>query len=174
MGSDSVTVGGFLAEGERTANLNSKTFRYYAQCLRQFAAYVRGVKSDASQFDYRKGGAKTWRQQVEAIPLSALTPAAVADYKIVRLKGAGSDSRRKLQVNRSFNSWLRNTKSLSAKRSFANRTSAQVPKFKVPDGQRGEREAYWFETVDFERPGSMKLQAPAGFHVRSARNPSAP
>src|SRR5258708_23883524 len=48
--SDFATVGGFLAEVERTANLKSKTFRYYAQCLRQFAAYVHGVKSDASRF----------------------------------------------------------------------------------------------------------------------------
>lgn len=163
MGNDSATVGGFLAEVERTANLKSKTFRYYAQCLRQFAAYVQGVKSDASRFDYRKGGATAWRQQVDATPLSALTPAAGADYKIVRLKRAGSDPRRKLEVNRSFNSWLRNTKSLFSEAIICKPNfRVKVPKFKVPDGQRGEREAYWFETVDFERPGSMKFQSPAG------------
>lgn len=163
MGSDSITVGSFLAEVERTANLKSKTFRYYSQCLRQFAAYVHGVKSDASRFDYRKGGATAWRQQVDATPLSALTPAAVADYKTVRLKRAGIDPRRKLEVNRSFNSWLRNTKSLFSEAIICKPNfRVKVPKFKVPDGQRGEREVYWFETVDFERPGSMKFQAPAG------------
>ena len=163
MGSDSATVGEFLAEVERTANLKPKTFRYYSQCLRQFAAYVEGVKSDASRFDYRKGGATAWRQQVELTPLSALTPAAAADYKMVRLKRAGSDPRRKLEVNRSFNSWLRNTKSLFTEAIICQPNfRVKVPKFKVPDGQRGEREVYWFEAVDFERPGSMKFQSPAG------------
>lgn len=42
------------------------------------------------------------------------------------------------------------------------RFRVKVVKFKVPDGQCGEREVYWFETVDFERPGSMKFQSPAG------------
>ena len=163
LGSDSATVGGFLAEVERTANLKPKTFRYYGSCLRQFAAYAQGVKSDASRFDYHKGGAAAWRQQVDATPLSALTPATVADYKMVRLKRAGSDPRRKLEVNRSFNSWLRCTKSLFSEAIICRPNfRVKVPKFKVPDGQRGEREVYWFETVDFERPGSMKFQAPAG------------
>jgi hypothetical protein len=31
--------------------------------------------------------------------------------------------------------------------------TVRVPRFKVPDGQLGERQAYWFETVDFERAG---------------------
>ncbi len=163
MSGDSATVGAFLAEVERTANLKPKTFRYYASCLRQFAAYVQGVKSDASRFDYRKGGATAWRQQVDATPLSVLTPAAVADYKMLRLKRAGGDPRRKLEVNRSFNSWLRNTKSLFSEAIICKPNfGIKVPKFKVPDGQRGEREVYWFETVGFERPGSMKFQTPAG------------
>ena len=163
MGGDAATVGGFLAEVERTANLKAKTFRYYSSCLRQFAAYAQGVKSDASRFDYRKGGATAWRQQVDATPLSAITPAAVADYKLFRLKRAGSDPRRRLEVNRSFNSWLRCTKSLFSEAIICKPNfRVKIPKFKVPDGQRGEREVYWFETVTFERPGSMKFQAPAG------------
>jgi hypothetical protein len=172
---DSATLGEFLAEVERTANLKPKTFRYYGQCLRQLAAYIRGVKSDASRFDYRKGGLTAWREQVDATPLSAITPAAVADWKIARLQRAGNDPRRKLEVNRSFNSWLRNTKSLFSDAIICKPNfRIKVPKFKVPDGQRGEREVYWFETVEFERVGSMKFQAPAGITyeklVTNARN----
>lgn len=161
--SDSTTVGEFLAEVERTANLKPKTFRYYGSCLRQLAAYVQGVKSDASRFDHHKGGFKAWRQQVDATPLSALTPAAVADYKMLRLKRAGNDPRRKLEVNRSFNSWLRCAKSLFSEAIICKPNfRVKVPRFKVRDGQRGERDVYWFETVDFERQGSMKFQAPTG------------
>ncbi|MCI0747147.1 MAG: hypothetical protein L0Y58_17225 [Verrucomicrobia subdivision 3 bacterium] len=160
---DPSTIGEFLAEVERTAHLKPRTFRHYAQSLRRLAAYIRGVKSDVSRYDYRKGGLTAWRKQIDAIPLSAITPAAVADWKIAYLRRAGSDPRRKLEVNRSFNSWLRNTKSLFSAR-IINKPNfrVKVPKFKVPDGQCGEREAYWFETLDFERAGSMKFQAPAG------------
>lgn len=160
---DSATVGEFPAEVERTANLKPKTFRYYGSCLRQLAAYVRGGTSDASRFDYRKGGFRAWRQQVDATHLSALTPAAAADYKMLRRKKAGNDPRRKLEVSRSFNSWLRCAKSLFSEAIICKPNfRVKVPRFKVRDGQRGERGVYWFETVSFERQGSMKFQAPTG------------
>jgi len=136
--SDSATIGEFLNEVERTANLKPKTFRNYGSCLRQLAAYVQGGKSHASRFDYRKGGFRAWRQQVDATPLSAVTPAAAADYKMLRLKKAGNDPRRKLEVNRSFNSWLRCAKSLFSEAIISKPNfKVKVPRFKVPDGQRG-------------------------------------
>jgi integrase len=50
----------------------------------------------------------------------------------------------------------------------------KIPRFKVRDGQLGEKDAYWFEIVTFERAGSMKFQAPAGVTyeglVRNARS----
>lgn len=157
------TVGEFLLEVERTSNLKPKTFRRYAQYFRMLAAQVHGIESDTSRYDYRNGGLTLWREQVDAVPLSAITPAAVADWKIGYLKRAGSDPRRKLEVNRSFNAALRHCKSLFSaniinKANFA----VRIPKFKVPDGQHGECEKYWFETLDFERAGSMKFHAPAG------------
>lgn len=169
------TVGEFLAEVERTSNLKPKTFRRYAQYFRMLAAQIQGLESGRSKYDYRNGGLGTWRAQVEAVPLSAMTPAAVADWKIAYLKRAGGDPRRQLEVNRSFNAALRHCKSLFSadiinKANFA----VRIPRFKVPDGQHGEREAYWFETLDFERAGSMKFHAPAGVTyealVMNARN----
>jgi len=175
LGGDSPTLGEFLAEVARTTNLKPRTLRIYTQSLRQVAAYIRGIKSDASRYDYRNGGLTAWRNRIDAIPLSAISPAAVADWKLAYLRRAGSDPRRKLEVNRSFNSWLRNTKSLfSAEIINKPNFRVKIPKFKVLDGQRGEREAYWFETVDFERAGSMKFQAPTGITpaklVTNARN----
>jgi len=169
------TVGEFLAEVERTSNLKPKTFRRYAQYFRMLAAQIQGVKSDVSRYDYYSGGLARWRAKVDAIPLGAITPAAVADWKIAYLKRAGSDLRRKLAVNRSFNTALRSCKSLFSphiinKANFA----VKIPRFKVADGQLGEREAYWFETLEFERAGSMKFHSPAGLTyetlVTNARN----
>ena len=79
IGSNSPSVGEFLAEVERTSSLQPRTLRQYAQALRRLAAYIRGVKSDASRYDYRKGGLTAWRTQIDVTPLSAITPAAVAD-----------------------------------------------------------------------------------------------
>src|SRR5687768_14136836 len=104
-----------------------------------------------------------WRKQVDPIPLSAISPAAVADWKLLYLRRATKDQRRKQSVNRSFNAWLRNTKSLFSS-SIINKPNfgIKVPRFKSPDGQVGEREVYWFETVEFEKAGSMKFQVPLG------------
>lgn len=169
------TVGEFLAEVERTSNLKPRTLRRYAQYFRMLAAQIRGVKSDASRYDYYNGGLARWRDKVDVIPLVAITPAAVADWKIAYLKRAGSDPRRILEVNRSFNAVLRCCKSLFSSH-IINRPNfgVKIPRFKVPDGQHGEREAYWFETLEFERAGSMKFHATAGVTyetlVTSARN----
>lgn len=82
---------------------------------------------------------------------------------MLRLKKAGNDPRRKLEVNRSFNSWLRCAKSLFSEAIICKPNfRVKVPRFKVRDGQRGERDVYWFETVSFERQGSMKFQSPTG------------
>ena len=171
----SPTVGEFLAEVERTSNLKPKTFRRYAQYFRMLAAHIQGVKSDASRYDYYSGGLTRWRGKVDPIPLQAITPAAVADWKIAYLKRAGSDPRRKLEVNRSFNAALRSCKSLFSPH-IINKANfgIKIPRFRVLDGQRGEREAYWFETLEFERGGSMKFHAPTGVTyvtlVTNARN----
>jgi integrase len=169
------TVGEFLAEVERTSTLKPKTFHRYAQYFRMMAAQIQGVRSDRSRYNYRTGGLTNWHERVDAIPLSAITPAAVADWKIAYLKRAGIDPRRRLEVSRSFNSALRHCKSLfSAQIINQPNFRVKVPRFKVRDGQLGERDAYWFETLKFERAGSMKFQAPAGVTyeglVRSARS----
>lgn len=169
------SVGEFLIEVERTANLKPRTFRRYAQYFRMLAAHVQRVERDASRYDYRNGGLEVWRGHVDAVPLSAITPAAVADWKVDYLKRAGGDPRRQLEVNRSFNAALRHCKSLFSSRIINKANFAvKIPRFKVADGQHGEREAYWFETLDFQRAGSMKFQSPPGVTyealVRHARD----
>lgn len=95
--------------------------------------------------------------------LNIITPSAAADYKMLRLKKAGNDPRRKLEVNRSFNNWLRCAKSLFSEAILCKPNfRVKVPRFKARDGQRAERDVYWFETASFERQGSMKFQAPTG------------
>ena len=165
------TVGEFLAEVERTSTLKPKTFHRYAQYFRMMAAQIQGVKSDRSRYNYRTGGLTNWHERVDAIPLAAITPAAVADWKIAYLKRAGSDPRRRLEVSRSFNSALRHCKSLfSAQIINQPNFGVKIPRFKVRDGQLGERDAYSARVTDTALGTIRSLEATVqGFEERAAK-----
>ena len=95
--SDSSTIGEFLAEVKRTAHLKPKTLRLYTQSLRQLAAFIHGVKSDASRYDYRNGGLMAWRRQIDVIPLSsdhAFLAPALEEFLIAKLDPAHNLKRR--------------------------------------------------------------------------------
>ncbi len=157
------TIGVFLREVERVSNLKPKTFHRYAQYFRMLTAQIRGLAKDKSKYSYQHGKHSAWLQKVEATPLRTITPAAAADWKVAYLARAGVDPKRRLEVNRSFNAALRHCKSLfSANIINQPNFSVVVPKFKVKDGQKGEREIYWFEALKFEKNGSMKFHAPLG------------
>jgi integrase len=157
------TVGAFLKEVERVSSLKPKTFHRYASYLRALAAHIRGFANDKAKYSYQHGKYTAWTQKVEATPLRIITPAAAADWKIAYLSRAGGNPKRRVEVGHSFNTALRNCKSLfSANIINQPNFSIIVPKFKVRDGQKGEREAYWFEPLKFEKNGSMKFHAPPG------------
>jgi integrase len=157
------TVGVFLKEVERVSNLKPKTFRRYAQYFRMLTAQIRGFSHDRSKYSYQRGKNSAWLEKIDSTRLQIITPAAAADWKMAYLKRAGTDPRRRLEVNRSFNAALRHCKSLfSANIINQPNFSVLIPKFKVKDGQKGEREIYWFESLKFEKSGSMKFYAPPG------------
>ena len=122
------------------------------------------------------GGGKTNVAQLLLLGLlNKNIPFLVVDWKISHLKRGGDDPRRRLEVSRSFNSALRHCKSLFSPQ-IINQPNfrVKIPRFRVRDGQLGERDAYWFETLKFERAGSMKFHAPAGVTyaglIRNARS----
>jgi len=78
----SPTVGQFLAEVERTSSLKPKTFRRYAQYFRMLTAQIQGIESDASRYDYRNGGLEAWREQIDAVRLSSITPLPLLTGKL--------------------------------------------------------------------------------------------
>jgi hypothetical protein len=126
-------------------------------------AQIRGLAADKSKYDYRNGRLAAWREKVDSTPLRFVTPEAAANWRLAYLSRAGDDPQRKLEVNRSFNAVLRHCKSLFSPRVINQPNFAvPVPRFTVRDGQRGEREAYWFEPLRFEKNGSMKFRVPTG------------
>ena len=162
------TVGDFLSEVERTTQLKPRTFHRYAQYFRMLAAYVKGVKDDGGKFNYRTGGRTEWLENVDAVPLRAISPESAANWKLSYLARANGDPQKQVQVRRSFNAALRHCKSLFSKNViYQPNFGVVVPKFTIKDGQRGDRQAFWFEALRFEKPGSMKFHSPVGITYES-------
>jgi len=165
----SPTVGGFLAEVERTAGLKARTFHRYAGYLRSIVAHIAGIKDkDGTRYNYRTGGRAEWVKKIDAITLDALTPEAAANWKTDYLARAGSNSLQQIKTGRAFNAAFRSAKSLFSSRIInADNFRVRVPKFKTRDSQSGEREIFWFENLTFEKCGSMKFSPPEGVTYQS-------
>lgn len=161
-GDEITTVGSFVKEVERTSGLQPKTLARYAQYLRMIVASISCLDGGKRKFDGQKGRPE-WISKIDDIPLVDITPSAAADWKRAYLSRAGDDPAQQAKVRRSFNTALRNAKSLfSSKIIHAENFRVKVPKFKVADPQLGERDIFWFSSLGFEKPGSMKFHAPPG------------
>jgi len=105
---------------------------------------------------------------VDAVPLRAINPESAANWKLSYLARANGDPQKLVQVRRSFNAALRHCKSLFSKNIISQANfGVVVPKFTIKDSQRGDRQAFWFEALRFEKPGSMKFHSPVGITYES-------
>ncbi|MBL9170649.1 MAG: site-specific integrase [Verrucomicrobiales bacterium] len=162
-GQSGPTVGEFLTEVERVSGLKPKTLRRYAQYFRMVVAHTQGIPSDKSKYDYAKGGISRWRIKVDNVPLRLLTPSSAEDWKLSYLGKAGEDPQSKASSRRSFNAVLRHCKSLFSRKVICKPNfGIIVPRFPIKDPQVGIREVFWFETLGFEKNGSVKFRAPNG------------
>ena len=101
------SVAEYLDKAQALIVCDPKTFEQYGQCLRRVAADIKGIGC--------KGDLKLWREQVGAVTLDVLTPEAVNNWQIDRLKKAGSSPVKKLQTGTSINSTIRMAKALFIK-----------------------------------------------------------
>ena len=112
------TLGEWMNAVKQTAELRPATFTNYSQCLRQIASEIEDIGDQPalsedgtprrdrkrrpvflSRFDYRAGGRDAWVAKVDALPLSALTAAAVQRWKLEYIARAGNapDARRRAE-----------------------------------------------------------------------------
>jgi hypothetical protein len=106
------TVGDFLDELGRKADLSSKTFASYAIAFRRILADAFRITGGNERFDSRKGGRERWIEKVHAIKLADVTPGKIQEWKRAFLSRAGGDETRKRSASISVNSILRRAKSL--------------------------------------------------------------
>ena len=95
------TVGSYIIEAAAVAKVKDSTFSAYAQALRIIAAEI--VKFTPTAKRYGKKGSQRWREKINAIPLSEITPLRVAKWQKKRLKDAGDDTRKQRSARESAN-----------------------------------------------------------------------
>jgi hypothetical protein len=141
------TVGDFLDELERKADLSPKTFASYAIAFRRILADAFRITGGNERFDSRKGGRERWIEKVHAIKLANVTPGRIQEWKRAFLIRAGSDETRKRSASISVNSILRRAKSL-----FGAEVTKHLESVKLPSPLP-------FDGISFEPRQSMKYRS---------------
>jgi len=156
---DDPTVGEFLAEVGAKSGLGARTLQYYCCCLRKIVAGIAAIKAGPEKFDHRTGGNQAWRQTIEAIRLSSISPEKVQAWKVQYLREAGSSPSALQSARRTVNTYIRCGRAL-----FTSRTLKFVT-VRLPS-------PHPFEGITLEKSGSMRYQShiDAKSLVAAARN----
>jgi integrase len=108
------TVGQFLEELKARADLKPETLKGYVIAFRAIVNEIFGLDPGKEKFDYRGGGHARWLEKVHNVKLSDVTPTRVQEWKRVFIARAGNDPVKLRSAKTSFNSYLRQAKSLFA------------------------------------------------------------
>jgi integrase len=109
------TVGQWIEAAKAVATVNSATFALYAAALRKIAGDIIKVKRNRQRFGPKGGGARTYRQAIDAAPLPLLSPAAIQKWRIEYVKRAKTPAEQRSRMT-SCNSTLRQARSLFGKK----------------------------------------------------------
>ena len=107
-----VTVGEFIEAVKATTDLEPKSLEDYCRALRTIVAGAFGLEGGKEKFDYHKGGHKHWLAGINAVQLSALTPARIQEWKRAFLAKAGRSPVAQRRAKVSVNSFIRRARSL--------------------------------------------------------------
>jgi hypothetical protein len=106
------TVGEFIGEVKAKADGDPKTIEGYCRSLRKIVADIAGLADTPEKFDNHAGGYRRWLERVHAVRLETITPAKVQAWKRSFLSKAGRDPLSQRRAKVSFNSFLRQVRSL--------------------------------------------------------------
>lgn len=108
------TVGEFLNALDEYTDIDPKTLTIYAAKFRRVVAGIKGLEGDRRKYDYVNGGSQAWRQKLEAVKLSEITPDLVRKWRKKFITKAGNDKLKIRTATRSANSFINNAKCLFA------------------------------------------------------------
>jgi integrase len=107
-----VTVGQFIEAVRAVAPVRATTFTTYERKLRFLVAQVKAVESPKDRYDYVHSGFKRWREKVDAVPLTDITPELVLQWRVRYINEAGKDPLKQNGARQTAASILRNAKAL--------------------------------------------------------------
>jgi len=119
------TVGEYLTAARAVSGIRASTFETYCVKLRTVTAGVCNVETGVKR--YGKKGAAEWREKVEAVKLSRLTPENVQKWAVGYLGEAGDDPAKQQSRKTSLNSVLRAARCLFVPRILRHLSHLSLP-----------------------------------------------
>ena len=108
------TIGDFLNELRGHWSGKPKTFEDYCRSFRTILSQIFGIKGGREKFDYLKGGRDAWIAKIDRIKLADVTPDKVNKWRIAFVKEAGGNPVKQRRARITWNSLMRQAKSLFA------------------------------------------------------------
>lgn len=112
--SDALTVGDLIEVYLEYSEASTKTAANYVRVFRTVVAEIQKIDGDKERFDYVHGGNERWRQKIDAVALSDITPTKIQKWRVKRVRSKEGDPKEQQSAERSVNSYIRYCRSLFA------------------------------------------------------------
>jgi integrase len=140
------TVGEWIEAARSVATVNPATFALYAAALRKIVGDIIRVKRTRKRFGPKRGGARTYRQAIDATPLALLSPTAIQKWRMKYVERAKTPAEKRSRMT-SCNSTVRQARSL-----FGKKITRFIPLPESPPFQHVEffprQNAKYFSRID--------------------------
>lgn len=109
------TVGELIAVASRHSTAREQSVEEYAKAMRRIVSGVLGFDVD-NHAKRNQGGNVAWREAVEGVQLSALTPSKIQTWRNDFIKNAGHSETKRRKATTTTNSLIRNAKALFSRK----------------------------------------------------------
>ena len=120
------TVGAVIAAARTLSTTRPQSFAQAAMRLRQIAADIAGVERPAHSTSYRSPDFAAWREKVDALSLTLITPVAVRGWRDARIAARSANPIERRAATVSADSTIRMARSIFSKRIVAAGLGAKV------------------------------------------------
>jgi integrase len=120
------TVGEWIEAARKVSQTKAATFHSYETALRKIAGDVLAVRRSDKRFGPKSGGARKYREKVDAAGLDILSQGAVQQWRLDYVAGARNPKKRASRMT-SCNSTVRMARSL-----FAPKVVKFIPELRLP------------------------------------------
>lgn len=121
------TVGKWIEAAEKVSQTKRATFHSYATALRKITGDLLAVRRSKKRFGPHSGGARKYREQVDAAGLDLLSPTAVQSWRLAYV-GKAKNPKQESSRMTSCNSTIRMARSL-----FAPKVVKFIPELRLPE-----------------------------------------